>query len=183
MRGYLGGALALALACGGIAAAEPAPLAGKGDAVTITGCVLAGTQDSSVVLTHVSEAAAGGGPREAWLGAEGMAEPGGEQQVAYWLNHESVKKVREHIGHRVEIKGHVSDVSQGSVTVDREPGKEGRDNKVVVEGRGKEATAKTEKSVTGGPAAAPGTHSEVTKPMSIHRIDVDSVRMLSTTCP
>ena len=135
MEGYVvGGALALALACGGVATAAE-PLAGKGDAVTITGCVLAGTQDGSVVLTHVSEAAAGGGPREAWLGAEGMAEPGGAQQVAYWLNHDSVKKVREHIGHRVEIKGHVSDVSQGNVTVDREPGKDGRDNKVTVEAR------------------------------------------------
>jgi hypothetical protein len=188
MKNQLGGALALAVVCAGTAAAQapaPMPMAGKGEAVTITGCVLAGTKENSVVLTHVIEGAAAKETPQMWLGAEGMVTPDGasQQQVIYWLNHESIKKMREHIGHRVEIKGEVTDVSTGTVKVDKEPGKDGRDNKVTVDGRGKEAKAKTEGDVGAGPTTAVGEHKVETTTMPLHRIKVDSVRMVAATCP
>jgi hypothetical protein len=153
----------------------------KGSAVTLQGCV-AGSDSDSFVLTHVQKIAPDGAPAPgAVLGANGME--GGSAEVIYWLSHDSVKKMRGHVGQKVEVTGKVTDISTGTVKVREEPGKPGRDNKVEVEARGKDASAKTERPVEPGPTPAPGTRTEEKKTLPTFRVEVDTVRMIASACP
>ena len=108
-------------------------------------------------------------------------EGGGE--VIYWLSKDSVKKMRGLAGHQVEVTGTVTDVSMGTVKVRQEPGKDGRDNKVEVEARGKDASAKTEKPVEPGPTPPQGMKVKEKKTLPTYRIQVDTVRDIAATCP
>ena len=179
----VGGGLALGL---GLATVAPAagsdPAAVKGSTVTISGCV-AGSNSDSFVLTHVQKVSPDGAPRTsgAFLGAYGME--GGSSEVIYWLSKDSVKKMRGHVGHRVEVMGTVTDVSMGTVQLTEEPGKPGRDNKVEVQARGKDASARTERPVESGPPHAPGTKTEARKTLPTYRIQVEAVRMIAPECP
>jgi hypothetical protein len=179
----VGGGLALGLGLATLAgAAEPDPTM-KGSVVTITGCV-AGSDSDSFVLTHVQKVAPDGTPipnAPPALGATGME--GGAGEVIYWLSHDSVKKMRGHVGHQVEVTGPITDVSMGTVKLREQPGREGRDNKVEVDARGKDASAKTERPVEPGPPPAPGTRVEKTKSLPTYRIQVETVRMVAETCP
>ena len=175
------GGLVLGLA-GLAGAAEPDP-AMKGSLVTLTGCV-ANSDSDSFVLTHVQKVAPDGAPIAnslPALGAHGME--GGSEEVIYWLSKDSVKKMRGLAGQQVEVTGTVTDVSMGTVKVRQEPGRDGRDNKVEVEARGKDATAKTERPVEPGPTPAPGMKVKEKKMLPTYRIQVDTVRALATTCP
>jgi hypothetical protein len=179
----VGGGLALGLGLATVAGAAPPDPAKKGSVVTITGCV-AGSDSDSFVLTHVQKVATDGTPipnAPPSLGATGME--GGAGEVIYWLSKDSVKKMRGHVGHQVEVTGPITDVSMGSVKVRQEPGKEGRDNKVEVDARGKEASARTERPVEPGPPPAPGTRVEEKKTLPTYRIQVETVRMVAETCP
>ena len=177
------------LAVGGLAlgvaafagAAEPDPSM-KGNVLTLTGCVVASDSDS-FVLSHVQKVSPDGAPipNGQALGAHGME--GGPEEVIYWLSKDSVKKMRGLAGHQVEVTGTVTDVSTGTVKVRQEPGKDGRDNKVEVEARGKDASAKTEKAVEPGPPVPAGTKVKETKTLPAYRIQVDTVRDIAANCP
>jgi hypothetical protein len=183
MNKFLAGStvvLGLIVATVGVAA-DPRSEEVKGSAVTITGCV-AGSDSDSFVLTHVQRISPPGAPTtQAALGANGMT--GGEAEVIYWLSKDSIKKMRGHVGQKVEVAGTITDVSRGTVDVKQHPGKSGPDNKVEVDARGKSASAKTDRPVEPGPAPAPGTRTEEKKTLPVHRIDVDTVKMIATTCP
>ena len=172
----------LALAAAATAGAFEHPRDGvEGSIITITGCV-AGSDSDSFVLTHVQKvgetAATSTG---AMLGATGM-EPSANE-VIYWLSKDSIKKMRGHVGHKVEVMGKITDVSTGTVQVRQEPGKSGPDNKVEVDARGKDASAKTDRAVEPGAPVRTGTRVDEKKTMPVHRIDVDTVRMIAATCP
>jgi hypothetical protein len=176
---FLTSGLALAVGLGTLAAAEePKTDAVKGSAVTITGCVVSDKTDS-FVLTHVQEIS---GPKSAAttpvLGETGMEKTG---DLVYWLSHDSVKLMRGHLGHKVQVTGVITDLSTGTVRLKEEPGKPGPDNKIKIEARGKEASAKTDMPVTAGPAPAGKTDEKKTVP--VRRVKVDTVKMLAETCP
>jgi hypothetical protein len=153
----------------------------KGSPVTITGCV-AGSDSDSFVLTHVQRVSPDGTPSSSGpvLGATGIE---GVDEAIYWLSKDSVKKMRGHVGHQVEVTGTVTDVSMGTVKVRQEPGKDGRDNKVEVDARGKDASAKTERPVEPGPPPAPGTKVKEKKTLPTYRVQVDTVRVIAPNCP
>ena len=175
-RMFLTAGLILTAGLAGAGADEPSV---KGAAMTISGCVIT-DKDNSVVLTHVQELS---GPRspeaDAVLGARGIE--GGGPGVIYWLSSDSVKLMRGHLNHKVELSGIITDLSTGTVRVRQDPGREGRDNKVEVAARGKEATGKTERPVTDGPQ--PASKTVETKVLPVRRIKVDTVKMVSATCP
>ena len=166
-------ALGCCLAVAASAADDPAV---KGSVVTITGCVESSEHDS-FVMTHVQRMSAAGSPvaAESVLGATGM-----EPERIYWLSKDSVKTIREHVGHKVEVTGTVTDLSRGTVEIEKEHGKR---NKVEVEARGKEAEAKTNRPVEPGDPPAPRMKVEKTKNLPVSRVKVDTVKMLSATCP
>ena len=174
------GGLALGLAAFA-GAAEPDPTM-KGNVLTLTGCVVA-SDSESFVLSHVQKVSPDGAPipNGQVLGAHGME--GGPEEVIYWLSKDSVKKMRGLAGHQVEVTGTVTDVSMGTVKVRQEPGRDGRDNKVEVEARGKDATGKTEKAVEPGPPVPAGMKVKEKKTLPAYRIQVDTVRDMAATCP
>jgi hypothetical protein len=177
----LGTSLALALGLTAVVAAAETPEAVKGSPVTITGCVAESDSDS-FVLTHVQNISEPGAvARNVSLGATGLQ--GGSAEVIYWLSKDSIKKMRGHVGQRVEVTGTITDVSTGTVEIKKEPGKDGPDNKVEVDARGKDASAKTDRPVEPGDPPPPGVKVEKKKTLPVHRIKVDTVRMVSATCP
>lgn len=172
--------LALALAAtAGAAEQQRSGLAGS--PITITGCV-ADSDSGSFVLTHVQRASEPGNPNTgAVLGASGMEEASGE--VIYWLSSGSVKRMRGHVGHKVEVTGTITDVSMGTVKINQEPGKPGPDNKVEVYARGKNASGETDKPVEPGPPLRKGMKTDETKKLPVHRVEVATVKMIAPTCP
>lgn len=180
---FLAGSLVFGLGLATVAGAAQSadvPLV-KGSAVTLTGCV-AGSDSDSFVLTHVEKTSPVSGPATgASLGATGME--GGSAEVIYWLSHDSVKKMRGHVGQRVEVMGTITDLTMGTVQVTQEPGKPGRDNKVEVEARGKDASAKTNRPVEPGPGPALGSKTDEKKTLPTYRVEVDTVRMIAPVCP
>jgi hypothetical protein len=178
---FLLGSLAVGLGLSTVAVAqEPGKDALKGAEVTLTGCV-ATDKENSFVLTNVEEVSA---PRSTTSTATPMAmsgmEGGGPNEVIYWLSHDSVKLMRGHLGHKVEVTGIITDLSMGTVRVKQEPGKAGPDNKIEVEARGKEATAETDKPVGSGPVAV--VKSDVTHSLPVRRVKVETVKLLANTC-
>jgi hypothetical protein len=152
----------------------------EGSPVTITGCVVASDSDS-FVLTHVQKVGEMADTTGPALGANGI-EPA-TSEVIYWLSKDSVKKMRGHVGHKVEVTGTITDVSMGTVQVKQEPGKPGPDNKVEVDARGKDASARTDRPVEPGPQPPPGVKVEEKKTLPVHRVEVATLRMIAPTCP
>lgn len=151
----------------------------KGAPVTINGCVVTGKEDS-FVLTNVEEIS---GPRTTVANATlgGMTGlTGGAPGVIYWLSEDSVKLMRGHLGHKVQVMGVITDLSAGTVQVKQEPGKDGPDNTVKVEARDKESTAHTDQPVVTGPVS--GVKTDSTQNLPVRRVKVDTVKMLAPTC-
>jgi hypothetical protein len=69
------------------------------------------------------------------------------------------------------------------VQIKQEPGKPGPDNKIEVDARGKDASARTDNKVQGVAVTPQGMKTEKTTTMPVHRIDVDTLRMIAPTCP
>src|SRR5688572_26961817 len=129
------------------------------DPVTITGCLHAGQQPGSFVLTDVTD-------------SKGVAA-----QVIYWLS--STKGLKENVGKRISVTGPVVKVSQGEVEITNDP-KDSPPAQVEIKARGKEVEAHTRSaSVTTG--AAEKTQTEEKRP--VHRIKVQSVTAIAGTCP
>jgi len=180
MNKFLLSGLALALGVTNVAAAPGADKdAVKGSTVTIAGCVVS-NKDSSFVLTNVEEVAGpvSTAPNATLNGMSGLK--GGAPGALYWLSDDSVKMMREHVGHKVQVTGTITDVSSGTLLVKQEPGKEGPDNTVKVEARDKEATVKTDQPVVTGPPATVKTEDKQTLP--VRRVKVDTVTMLAPAC-
>ena len=165
---------------GGRAGAEPGDDALKGAEVTISGCVIT-DKEFSYVLTGVQEVF---GPSSAAKNAtlEAMGTVSTTPNAIYWLSHDSVKLMRGHVGHKVEITGVITDISTGTTTTTQEPGKPGpaNDTKIEIDARGKEASGKTEESVV--PGTMPGTKTKLTQARVVRRVKVDTVKMVSQTC-
>jgi hypothetical protein len=168
---WLGSSLVLAgLASAAGAAEEPAAAASaKGTSVTLTGCV-ADADSNDFVLTHVQRVSPPG-PQVMVLGARGMELAPGEP--IYWLSKDSIKRIRPFAGQKVEVSGTITDVSTGQLQIKYEPGKA---DKVEIDARGKDASARTGQST-------PGKKGETKTSVPIHRIAVETVKMVAETCP
>ena len=183
-KSYLS-SLALGLGLATVAVAE-APSKDKdsvkGAAVTISGCVVT-DKENSFVLSHVEEVSGPNSPKASSPTAAAMTgmKGGGPSEVIYWLSEDSVKLMRGHVGHKVQVTGVITDLSTGTVRVKQEPGKPGpdNDNKIEVTARGKESTGKTDKPLGSGPAVK----SDETQTLPVRRVKVDTVKMLAATCP
>jgi hypothetical protein len=122
--------------------------------ISIRGCLLAGTRSDTFVLNNVTAS---------------VVEP---YEVIYWLS--TTRGLKDHVGETIEVTGPVVDVSQGELNVQTDPAKS-PDTSIEVKARGKEATA-----LTDGDVGTKKTKEERTMP--VHRIKVQSIRMVSETC-
>ena len=146
--------LAAALALAGGLAADDAVL--SAESVTITGCVHAGQQPDSFVLTDVTD-------------SKGVAG-----QVIYWLS--STKGLKEHVGKRISVTGPVVKVSQGEVEIKNDPTK-APPAKVEIKARGKEVDAGTT-----SPSVTTGEKGKTEQKMPVHRIKVQSMKEVAGSC-
>ncbi|MEO8359900.1 MAG: hypothetical protein ABI672_07715 [Vicinamibacteria bacterium] len=153
----------------------------KGAAMTLTGCVVT-DKDHSFLLTNVQEIAGPSSsiPNATLDGLDGVK--GGTPNAIYWLSKDSVKLIRGHVGHKVEVSGIITDVSTGTTRITQDPGKPGpdNDNKIEITANGKESNHETDASVTPGPTAVVKTTE--TKVMNVRRVKVDTVKVLAKTC-
>jgi hypothetical protein len=181
---FLSGGLALGLGFVAIAGAdEPNKDSVVGAKVKLTACVIT-DKENSFILTHVDEIY---GPKSSTSTPTPMAmsgmKDGGPNEVIYWLSSDSVKKMRGHLGHKVEVTGEISEVTMGTIrTVEylKTPGVN-NDTKVEIDARGKESDAKTDRPVDTGPL--PTEKSDETQKLPVRRVKVKSVKVLSNTCP
>ena len=180
MSRFLLSGLALGLGLATVSVAQdPARDSVKGSLVTITGCVVT-DKEESFVLTNVEEISGptSTGPNVTLDAMAGLK--GGAPGVIYWLSQDSVKLMRGHLGHKVQVTGTITDLSTGTVKVKQEPGKDGPDNTVKVEARAKEASGTTDQPVVTGPKSTVKT--EDTQNLPVRRVKVDTVKMLAPTC-
>jgi hypothetical protein len=174
--------VALSLGISAVAAAAQvasAPAQQTGDDkkdVTITGCVVKG--DGGYVLSNVAEqtaaAAVAGGLPSAPQPA-GAVMPG---RVLYWLDDDD--DLAEHAGHKVEVEGELKgDIERGQISAEREGGlielefKVDGDKKVTIKVPNVPPTVGTSGTVG---------DKETDIPYIVRKIDVDKVKMISSTC-
>ena len=125
---------ALAIVVLGIAAANtPLLSSGQhertvGQEVMLSSCVEAGQKPDTFVLTHTADV---------------PVHPASSGRVVYWLD--TVKPLREHVGHQVRVKGTITDVKQNEMEV-----KLGEDGKggwtVEIEGPGRDVRTTPDKA-------------------------------------
>jgi hypothetical protein len=177
---FLLSSLVLGVGIGGASGAQEPADSVKGMTATVQGCVLDG-KDGSYVLTHVVETSGLGGPATDPTLKNMSGMHGGGDGFIYWLSSDSAKHIKEHVGRRVEVTGVVTSESRGTVRVKQAPGKSGRDNKVEVEARGKDAIGDTEKPVKAETTFP--VKSDKTQGLPVRRVKVDSVKVIAPTCP
>lgn len=126
----------------------------KDSAVTISGCVKAGTAPDSFLLVNVHNMS----------GTAAADSPA----MVYWLDH-SVAKLKPHVGHSVEVTGTIEKERSGEIKVKDE--KHGV-TKVEV----KKGADKVEAKTTNPPLPEGTTGADVVK------LKVKSIRMLASSC-
>lgn len=183
MSKFLCGGLALGLGFVAMAAAdEPNNDSVVGAKVKLTGCLIS-DKENSFILNRVDELY---GPKSSTSTPTPMAmsgmKGGGPNEVIYWLSSDSVKKMRGHLGHRVEVTGEISDVSMGTIRIAQDPGRPGpdNDNKIAIEARGKESELSTDRPI--GLGRPHLDKIEETQRLPVRRVKVDTIQVLPTTC-
>ena len=133
-----------------------------GSKVTLNTCVEKGEKADSFVMTHV------------------MATPAHAQshgRVIYWLN--SVKPLRSHVGHQVQVMGTITDVDQEELEV-----KLGEDGKggwaVEVEGPAGRPVIATPAQLGVSTAGRQSGQNDIKT--TVVKVKIDSLSMVSATC-
>lgn len=141
---------------------QPAPTHTVGKAVTLTACVTKGEKPDTFVLTHTADV---------------PVHPATMGRVAYWLD--SVKQLREHVGHQVRVQGTITDVTQSEMEV-----KLGDDEKggwtVEIEGPGRDVQTSAK---TAGVPGAGRADEEGDLKLTLVKLKVTDVAMAAPTCP
>lgn len=157
--------------------------------VTITGCVLAGTRPNTFVLTNVTEVAVredGSHPV-----GDGSHPVGDESPTAgapltrppaaiYWLS--TIRGLKEHVGHKIEITGTVAMRDSGSGKIEVEASPAG-DPIIRIKGNGTQVTAKASPQVENplSPDRPTISRSDIERPL--RQLKVGLIRMVSASCP
>lgn len=167
--------LALGLSVTALPAAPQAAGGGEKD-VTITGCVVKG--DGGYVLTDVLE-----GTTATAMAARIPSTPQPEgtvlpARVLYWLDDDD--DVKDYAGQKIEIRGErKGDIEKGKISAEREGGLVELEFKV--DGDKKVTIKVPEVPAAIGTSGAVGDK-EKDFNYVVRRIDVDSVKMISSTC-
>lgn len=168
MRHLYIGVFVLATAVGAGAQQPPAGTPAGGDKVvpgpvTLTGCVAAGTEKGTFVLTNVvrKNALPPGSP-------SGASAAAGTGNFVYWLD--SAEKLEGHVGHSVEIEGTLDDdVDKSKVKTE--------DGKTSVTTERTKSVAVPQGTAAAAQAAAGGEQKRLT-----YKVKVKSLKMVSATC-
>ena len=140
--------------------------------VTIRGCVVAGTEPDTYILTRVTEIPAGQ-VREQPVPTDSQG-----RDVLYWLN--TTKGLKKEIGQRVEVRGTIdpNNPKEGTTKITEDPSKR-LDTTNTISSGGKSVEAKTD--------TQPTTTTEVKtrdkeKDRVVYRLKVISLRRVDGAC-
>ena len=133
----------------------------KGSSVMLTSCVEKGQKADTFVLTHVADVPAH------------PATHGG--RVVYWLDRETAKKLKPHVGHQIRVSGTVTDVDK------REMEMKATDDGMLVEieGPGRDVRTTPNKASVSPAAAMAGRDMRTT----LVKLKVDKLDMVAANCP
>ncbi len=141
---------------------QPASTHAVGKAVTLTSCVEKGEKPDTFVLTQTADV---------------PAHPATMGRVAYWLD--SVKQLREHVGHQVRVQGTITEVKPSEMEV-----KLGEDTQggwtVEIEGPGRDVRTP---AGTAGVAGAGRADEEGDVKITLVKLKVTDVVMAAPSCP
>jgi hypothetical protein len=143
----------------GAAAAQPEPT--KGSSVTLTSCVEKGQRADTFVLTHVADV------------PSHPATHGG--RVVYWLDRDTAKKLKPHVGHQIRVLGVVSDVDK------REMEMTATDAGMLVEIEGPGRDVRTTPNKADVPAATAMANRDL--PTTLVKLKVNQIDMVAANCP
>ena len=159
-----------------VATATPQPSNGDNKEVTITGCVVKG--DVGYVLTNVAQETAAAAVA---AGTPSTPQPAGTVmpgRVIYWL--EDDDDLAKHAGQKVEVRGELEgDATTGKISAEREGGLVELEFKVA--GEKKVTVLVPSVPPTVGTSGSVGDK-ERDIAYIVRKIDVDSVKMLMSTC-
>jgi hypothetical protein len=130
----------------------------KGSTVTLQGCVVAGEQKDTFVLTNVRE----------WPIAN--SDIGKHGKRMYWI--EKTDKMKDHLGHTIRLTGKITSVEKSEM--------EFKDGgfKVEIEGPGRDVV--TPANNAGVSAQTRPNKDDV--PITLLRLKVDDITMTASTC-
>jgi hypothetical protein len=185
MKLIISGAV-VALMLSGAAAAQQGNVTKKGEdeKVTLTGCVVKG--EGGFVLMHDENApattatAAPGTVGTAGVpnAASAAAATSAAGRVFYWLDDQD--DLEDHAGQRVEVVGELEgDIEKGDMAIERENGMVELEFKVDGERR---VTIKVPEIPAAVGTAGAVTDKEQEFNFRVRRVDVDSIKTLSSTC-
>jgi hypothetical protein len=139
--------------------AQPEPT--KGSSVMLTSCVEKGQKADTFVLTHVADV-----PTH-------PATHGG--RVVYWLDRDTAKKLKPHVGHQIRVAATVSDVDK------REMEMKATDDGMLVEIEGPGRDVRTTPNKAGVPATTAMANRDM--PTTLVKLKVNQIDMVAANCP
>jgi hypothetical protein len=174
----VGAALALAAAVASPAVAQQGPAGDRDDQIVMTGCVVRADQKLSGPRSllvwsngdvYLDAVASDIKPAERAVGTAGtVAAP-----IFYWIDDED--DLAKHAGKRVEVVGELSDdVEKGEIEVEQK----GAFTEIEFEWEGKDVTARVPAQWLGPDTKGKNAEWDIT----IRRVDVEKVTVLSQTC-
>jgi hypothetical protein len=145
-------------------------------AVTIRGCVVAGTEPDTFLLTNVTEVPPGK------LQEQPVPKDTKGRDVLYWLS--STRGLKKEIGQRVEVNGTIEPdkPKEGKTTVAEDPSKR-RDLTNKIASGGRSVKAKTDSQPESDPATKADTlvkSSDKETERVVYRLKVSSLRSVGT---
>lgn len=135
--------------------------------VTIAGCVVAGDKADTYLLKNVSI-------------LMGVPPPNVAPEALFFrLN--TTKRLKAHVGHRIEVHGiaDFSDLDKGKLEVDKTP-----DGRAKVAVNSERRTVRTTVGADEAPAslAPAGTSGKTAVPVATYKLNVATIKMISSTC-
>ena len=133
----------------------------KGSSVMLTSCVEKGQKADTYVLTHVADV------------PSHPATHGG--RVVYWLDRETAKKLKPHVGHQIRVSATVTDVDK------REMEMKATDDGMLVEieGPGRDVRTTPNKANVPATTAMAGRDVQTT----LVKLKVNQLDMVAANCP
>jgi hypothetical protein len=137
----------------------------KGAVVTLQGCVVAGQNKDTYVLTNVRE----------WpIGNSDMGKYG---KRYYWID-KAGKDMKGHVGHTIQVIGKISDVEKSEIEFKAGENKMGMN--VEIEGPGKDVVTSGANANVAIPAGQKAGENDI--PITLLKVKVDEIKMTAATC-
>jgi uncharacterized cupredoxin-like copper-binding protein len=150
---------------------QPAPAAADGQVLTLQGCVKAGVEKDTVLMTDVTETMT--------AGRSAVPTEAHGRKVIFWLDKDDA--LMPHVGHMVQVTGRSSGIQKSEIELKPGPQKDGG---LVVEFEG---PGKDVKASAADAGAALGTSGRTTAEKNdlqtfLFKVAVDDVKPVSGTC-